>query len=132
MAVKPENQFISGVHKYLTPHKPHREKMNNPYSSGTADVWYSGTKADLWIEYKFLPRTPQRGVVTPALSELQKKWLRERHAEGRNVKVVVGCPSGGVIMRGLEWENPMPVPTFLERIASRKELADWITRETMR
>ena len=132
MAVKPENQFISGVHSHMEKHKPHREKMNNPYSSGTADVWYSGNKADLWIEYKFLPRTPQRGVVTAALSELQKLWLRGRHEEGRNVRVIVGCPSGGVIMRSTEWENPMPVEEFNERIASRKELAGWITRETMR
>jgi hypothetical protein len=132
MAVKPENQFISGIHKYLQHDAPYREKTNNPYRGGTPDVWYSGDKADLWIEYKFLPRKPQRGSVTAELTELQKLWLRKRHAEGRRVYVIVGCPLGGVIMRSLEWEQPIPVDEFNERIATRKELSDWIVRETMR
>lgn len=132
MAVKPENQFITGVHKYLASDEPYREKMNNPYRGGTPDWWYSGDKADLWVEYKFLPRMPQRGSVTPALSELQKLWLRKRYAEGRSVAVVVGCPSGGVIMFDLEWETPMPVAEFTTRIAARKDIAGWIKRQTMR
>lgn len=132
MAVKPENQFVSGVHKHLHLQAPYREKMNNPYRGGTPDWWYSGNLRDLWIEYKFLPRTPQRGVVTPALSELQKLWLRERHKEGRVVYVVVGCPIGGVVLSDLEWEQPIPVDLFLDRILERKALALWITQKTMR
>lgn len=57
MSKKPETTFIASVHKHL-PKELHREKMNNPYSSGTPDVYYSGMKADLWIEYKFIPRIP--------------------------------------------------------------------------
>jgi len=139
MAIKPENQFRTSVHKHL-PVELHHEKMNNPYGSGTADDWYSGNKADIWIEYKFLPRIPQRGdiwlcnpnVKQSMLSRLQQKWLHDRHVEGRNVYVLVGCSSGGVIMRSLEWEQPIAGHEFVERIASRKELAGWITRETMR
>ena len=130
MAVKPENQFITGVHKYLASAKVlHREKMNNPYRGGTPDWWYSAKKGDLWVEYKFLPRVPQRGVVTPNLSELQKQWLAGRHAEGRNVAVVVGCPTGGVVLRNLEWEQPLAAGEFVSRIRSRGELAQWITQE---
>ena len=132
MAVKPESQFISGVHKYLASARVlHREKMNNPYRSGTADVWYSAKKNDLWIEYKFLPRVPQRGVVTPALSEIQKLWLAGRYEEGRNVGVIVGCPAGGVILRDLEWENPILPSVFNQMIRTREELAAWITQQVL-
>lgn len=129
---KPENQFISGVHKYLKPGEPHHEKMHNMYRGGTADVWYSGNKADLWIEYKFLPRVPQRGSVKANLSVLQMNWLTARYAEGRSVYVVVGCPAGGVILCSSEWEHELPAGEFTERVASRKELAQWITQRTVR
>lgn len=130
MAIKPENQFITGVHKYLASVRVlHREKMNNPYRGGTADYWYSAKKNDLWIEYKFLPRVPQKGVVTPALSELQKRWLAGRYEEGRNVGVIVGCPAGGVVLRDLEWEQPISVTEFLKRIQTREELALWLTQQ---
>ena len=131
MASKPETTFVVGVHKHL-PRTLHREKMNNPYRGGTADQWYSGSTGDLWIEYKFLPRTPQRGVVRPDVSLLQKKWLRGRYEEGRNVCVIVGCPAGGVILRDLEWEDGLPCTEFGARIQSRADLANWIETQTVR
>jgi len=131
MASKPETKFIAGVHKHL-PKTPHREKMNNPYRGGTADQWYSGSAGDLWSEYKFLPRTPQRGVVRPDVSPLQKKWLRGRYEEGRNVCVIVGCPAGGVILRDLEWEDGLLYNEFGARIQSRADLANWIETQTVR
>ena len=114
--------------------------MNNEYRGGTADWWYSGTKKDLWIEYKFLPRVPQRGTVwlckpdvkKPDLSRLQQDWLRGRHVEGRNVAVVIGCPSGGVVLRDLEWERAFSATEFVSRIQTRNQLADWIKQETTR
>jgi hypothetical protein len=104
--------------------------MNNPYSSGTADVWYSGTGGDLWLEYKFLPRKPQRGVVDPMklLSPLQARWLRERNDEGRVVGVCVGCSEGGILLFYREWETEQPYLTLL----TRKELATRIRQITMR
>lgn len=128
MVSKPETTFYTGVHKYLPPPKVlHREKMNNPYSSGTPDFWFSG-KRDLWIEYKWLPRTPQRGSVKPAklLSTLQADWLRSRHAEGRSVAVVIGCPAGGVALTGVDWDREIPAREFGSLVVSRKALADWV------
>lgn len=132
MSVKPENQFISGVHRYIPKGKPHYEKMCNPFSSGTADVWYSGNRSDMWIEYKYLPRKPQRGIIVPALSPLQQQWLNGRYDEGRSIYVVVGCPDGGVIMRDREWDHGLPVEEYLARLKDRRGLADWIVHETMR
>lgn len=128
---KPENTFIDSIHRHL-PVALHREKMNNPYSSGTADVWYSGNKSDLWLEYKFIPRIPKRGQIDTMklLSALQAKWLKKRSLEGRNVGVCIGCPNGGIIMLYRSWETLIEVKEFVERLASRKELACQIERIT--
>ena len=134
MASKPETVFYESVHRHLPMF--HREKMNNPYRGGTADWWYSAAR-DLWIEYKFLPRLPQRGSVwlcddsvkQPMLSRLQQRWLRGRHEEGRNVGVIVGCPTGGVILRDLAWEEPLDVSYFRSLILPRQKVADWIAQE---
>lgn len=133
MAVKPENTFRAGVHKHL-PKTLHHEKMNNPYSSGTADDWYSGNCKDLWIEYKYITRVPSRVNVRPAemLSPLQLRWLNGRHSEGRNIAVVVGCPDGGVILRNQEWEMEMNPDTFRDRLVPRQAIAQWIVEATTR
>lgn len=121
MARKPENQFIAGVHKYLP--DVYFEKMNNPYRGGTADVWYSGVHGDLWIEYKYLPKVPSRGLIVPDLSELQKRWIANRRAEGRRVHVVVGCPAGGVwFLSDSDVLQGMAVAAF--NPVSREQLAE--------
>ena len=91
LAAKPETTFYTSVHRHLPPlDKLHREKMANPYRGGTADHWYDGPDADLWIEWKFIV-LPKRGnttidLVTPRgkklespLSALQQDWLAGRH-----------------------------------------------------
>ena len=131
MSRGPENTFVGSVHKHL-PTKVYRMKNHNEYNSGIADCWYSG-KRDLWIEYKFIV-LPKRdttlidlaGGKNPALSHLQQEWLRERHKEGRNVWVIVGCKEGGVIYQGGEWEIAMTAADFRAQIQSRKDLASEI------
>ena len=128
---KPENTFIASVHKLL-PKAVHVEKMNNPYRSGCADVWYSGAKGDLWVEYKFIAKLPVKSDTVQAdLSPLQTKWLRERSHEGRKVFVIIGSPTGGVILSGLAWENPVPLSSYLESIQTRQALAGWIASNTL-
>lgn len=99
MSRKPESTLISSIHKELRKdsNPPHFEKMHNPYRGGTADVWYSGDKGDLWVEYKWIPKLPTSGPVKPDLSQLQLEWLISRAEEGRNVVVAVGCPDGLII-----------------------------------
>ena len=129
MSTKPENVFRASVHRHLKKSEVHQEKMSNPYSSGTADDWYSGRGGDLWIEYKFIPRQPQRGSVKIAklFSKLQLEWLKGRYEEGRNVAVIIGCPTGGLILRDLDWEmESVTVEYFTSRLRSRSELAAWI------
>lgn len=133
MARKPENTFIAAVHKLLpTKEEPHREKMSNPFLSGTADVWYSGTLADLWIEFKYIPKLPVAAMISPDCSPLQLEWLEGRYLEGRNVAVVLGSPEGSVIYRCMDWTVPITPAQFRERCLSKQELADWIVLQTLR
>lgn len=130
MASKPETTYTKAVNRLL-PKALHAEKMNNPFRGGTADYWYSGSTDDLWVEYKWLARLPKKEFdltagKEPPLSGLQQKWLRERHDEGRNVAVVIGCPTGGMILRYPDWELPV-TPAFIH---SRLDIAGWIIKET--
>lgn len=100
----PENRFIQRVHKHLDK-AVYREKMHNPYRGGTPDVWYSGPKSDMWVEYKWNKARP----TCKGLSALQVKWLDARSAEGRNVAVVCGWERGvGVYMAG-GWRTDSPI-----------------------
>lgn len=132
MARKPENQFISGVHEYLPPESElYRAKIKNPYVGGIWDWWYSGRRADLWVEYKRIT-IPKRGgtPIVPKLTELQLEWGRGRFDEGRNMAVIVGCREGGVLFRDREWEQPVPAAVFRSRLKSRAELAAWLRATT--
>jgi hypothetical protein len=132
MSAKPENTFISSVHKHL-PVELYHMKNNNPYNSGIADVWYSGVEQDLWVEYKFLV-IPKRGDTVidlvggknPSISALQQTWLKDRDAEGRNVGVIVGSKEGGVWFPNTSWDFTYTASQFREWIVSRKELAGYI------
>ena len=122
----PENTFIGSVHRHL-PVGLYHMKNHNPYNGGIADVWYSGNAADLWIEYKFIviPKRPNT-LITIELSELQKNWLRSRHAEGRSVGVIVGCREGGVFLAGESWGSEITADYFRKIVQSRSALADAI------
>lgn len=129
--MKAENTFIKSVHnQWIKNAKPHHEKNNNPFRGGTADVWYSGTKGDLWVEYKYLSYIPVRALFVPELSEQQAIWLNERFAEGRNVAVITGCKQGGVIFSNKHWEIPINKELFLKQLKTRKEIAEWILNRT--
>lgn len=123
-ATKPENRFISGLHRKIP--TVYAEKMNNPWRSGTADVWYSGQTGDLWVEYKFIEHVPNSKKILPALTPRQQKWLNDRCDEGRNVAVVLGTPDGGVIYRNKEWMIPLSTDELLARLVPAADLAKWI------
>lgn len=135
MSQGPETTFIGSIHRHL-PVGLYRMKNHNQFNGGIADCWYSG-KRDLWVEYKFLV-VPKRDATQidlrhpngKMLSPLQQDWLRERHLEGRNIAVIVGCKEGGAIFQNLEWEVPLTTKQFRERLVSRKDVAAWITDTT--
>lgn len=137
MAQGPENTFIGSVHRHL-PYGLYHMKNHNQYNGGIADVWYSGGKADLWIEYKFVT-VPKRDTTLidlingkdPAISYLQQDWLRGRHADGRNVGVVVGSKDGGVWFPGVSWCRTYDVRFFRSNLLPRKDLAALFAKLTL-
>ena len=74
------------------------QSMSSYATNGTPDLWCSGRHGDLWLEVKYDPKTV--GAISPKLSTLQRKWLLDRHAEGRNVAVYVATSlKEGVVFR---------------------------------
>lgn len=130
MSAKPETTFISGIHKKLDK-SVYRMKNNNQYVGGIADCWYSAKGGDLWVEYKYLPRTPSRAPLDPMrlLSPLQQAWLRDRRVENRNVAVIIGCPDGGIVLVDRAWELELTVKQFTALLRSKEELACWIQEQ---
>lgn len=136
MSAKPENTWVTGMHKHLpSVDSLHREKMSNPYRSGTADWWYDDVR-DLWVEYKFIT-VPKRltteislvAGANPMLSVLQQDWLASRARNGRSVWVIVGCSEGGVIYRRpSEWEATYTAAQFTTQVLSRQGVAAEILR----
>lgn len=120
MSRKPETVFSSGVNAKL-PLTLYRMKNNNPFYGGIPDFWYSGQRADLWVEYKYVDHAPRTGLKAN-LSALQTKWLHDRHYEGRNVAVIIGMKGGGVILERLAWEKPLIDCKF----SSTAAIAQWI------
>lgn len=133
MSAKPETRFYTAIHKLL-PKQLHKEKMNNPYRGGTADVWYSGNADDLWVEYKYLSKVPKLApiAVSKELSALQIQWLRGRYEEGRNVVVILGTPLGAWVYEFCRWESDLVTPDQLQQHGlSREQVADYIRNRTM-
>lgn len=121
---KPETKFIQSIHRLIP--EVYFEKNNNPWRSGTPDVWYSGDKGDLWIEYKYLGQFPANKAIYPELTAQQTRWLNNRYKEGRNVAVVLGTKTGGVVYINKDWNNPYSATELNDRILSRLDIATWI------
>lgn len=132
MSRGPETRFIASIHRLLVNH-PYRMKNHNAYVGGPADVWYSGSRIDCWIEYKYVERLPAFIDLTDlkknyALSGLQQEWLRDRSDEGRNIFVILGCKEGGVIFVRRNWEEKHSIKDCV--VLTRLKIAVWITELT--
>lgn len=112
-----EHSYIRSVHRQLKKLAPHVYvwKINDNYQGGVADAYYS-SKQDLWIEYKYLKALPKK-PTTPIridLSQLQQDWLYARHHEGRSVCVIIGSPSGSLVLPGLGWRSSITAAEFIK------------------
>ena len=122
---KPETRYYVRVNRRLPSTTIlHRQKFSAGFTNGTADYWYSGNKADLWIEYKWADRKQGNIDVGNLLSALQKHWLNSRTNEGRNVAVIVGTPRGSQIFVGGTWERMCPIEEF---VLTDAQVAQYIT-----
>ena len=116
-----ESTYTRAVAKLL-PATVYAWKIASQFANGVPDSWYSGRKADLWVEWKYVHNLPKR-IVHPKLSELQRAWLDARYKEGRNVAAIVGSPQGAIIFTDLKWNQGLPPNDPL----SKHDVATWIT-----
>jgi hypothetical protein len=85
----------------------------------------------LWIEYKYKKIDIPRAQVVPDLSKLQQRWIKGRQEEGREVWVILGTKTGGVIYKRYDDMVDGITPlAYLENIMTRKQLAETIAAYT--
>jgi hypothetical protein len=109
---KPETGFYRRVNAGI-PKVVHRQKITSLFGNGTPDFWYSGYKADAWVEYKWVASLSRNGVdPLKLLSALQVHWINCRYAEGRLVLVVIGSPEGCVILDSGKWNHRVAKEEF--------------------
>ena len=110
MPQKPEHAYRTKIRRKL-----HNSidvwSIHDSYTAGIPDVWYSGWKNDLWIEYKYFQTLPKKHIDLtagkhPKLTKLQQHWLNRKLEQGRSVWVVTGFPTGGVILTKGAWMKP--------------------------
>jgi hypothetical protein len=120
-----ESSYIRSIHRHL-PVDIYRWKINDRFTAGIADAYYSGQTADLWVEYKYEKKPPK--TIKPNLSERQRHWLNSRLAQGRKVFVILGTPKGGYILEKGAWNAPVAA----EKLTARptKDIAMWIKAQT--
>lgn len=129
--MKPERRFRQSVTKHLK--GIYVWSINDSWHAGVPDHYYSGNLADLWAEYKYFAADRNKFDLTrpptnPKLTRLQQHWLNSQYDRGRNVWVVVGMPSGGVILEDKQWMEEVHV----EETLKPKEIAAHILRRTLR
>lgn len=126
MTRKPEGNFRRSVNQYLKG-TIYTWSIHDSFTSGVPDAFYSGAKSALWVEYKYYQVDRQffdltKPEKTPKLTRLQQAWLNSRYEEGRSVAVIVGMPSGGVMLRNKDWMRPQLISTK-NPLKSPKDLA---------
>ena len=127
MAVKPETAFTKRITSRL-PKSIYVMKNHNVYTGGVPDLWISGDNADLWCEMKYVDPLPVSVPIRPMklLSTLQAEWLAKRYDQGRNVAVIIGCKTGGIILEDKKWQDEIPPPLFQSLIKSHAQIAEWV------
>jgi len=123
-----ETGFTRSIMRKLPP-EIYRWKIMNIMQNGVPDCWFSGSAGDLWLEIKYIT-APKRinTKIHPDLSDLQRKWLNERHQEGRNVAVLLGSDIGCYIFRNRQWDSHI---RKVDLKLSRLEVVEWIKQQTI-
>lgn len=127
-----EPDFTRAVHKKISTDDVWVWKICDAYMGGIPDAYYRHRKTGgaLWVEYKYIKALPklESTRITPNLSALQLKLLKETVDSGQNACVIVGYKNTGVVFTSVdEWENGIKKSEFEGRSMSYKELAEYIT-----
>ncbi len=135
-----EHGYIRLVHKQL-PLGLYRWKINDNFTGGVADAFYSGNHGLLFVEYKYLneKKIPKKGktMIVPCLSSLQIQWLRDRYHNFKRVKqaeiiVILGTPTGSVLFTHLAWETGIPKEVLSDYAVTAKYMAGTIANHCLK
>ena len=129
-----EHSYTRAILKAL-PEQIHAQSMTSASlnNNGTPDRYLDGPGGDLWVEFKFLPRTPK--VLRPyeLLSANQMLWLQRRARHG-NAVVVIGFRISERKAAGLvldipgEWEVPHLKDGYSQRLLTNNEVSNYLAR----
>lgn len=133
-----ESDFTKRVNEKLDPRKIKVWKIKDDYQGGVPDALYlpkishSAAQTCVFVEYKFIKALPKldKTCIIPALSELQKEWLRIASLT-LPCFVIVGYKdtkaARGVVYTSNEWLTGIPKADFVNRLWSYQEIADFLT-----
>ena len=110
-----ERQFITKVHKNLSS-DIYKWKINDSYTGGVPDCFYTGPAGHCFVEYKYKKELPKRDttLINFNLSVLQAIWLTERNKQGVPCYLVVAVGNLVVITQNFEKANKYLTSEFLE------------------
>jgi hypothetical protein len=110
-----ERTFINKVHKKL-PLTIYKWKINDSYTGGVPDCFYSGPAGHCFVEYKFKKELPKRDKtpINFSLSTQQELWLTERSKQGVPCYVALAVDNLIVLTQKFEKSNQYLTGEFLE------------------
>lgn len=110
-----ERTFINKVHKKLPP-TIYKWKINDSYTGGVPDCFYSGPAGHCFVEYKFKKELPKRDrtPINFNLSAQQELWLTERSKQGVPCYVALAVDNLIVLTQNFEKSNQYLTEEFLE------------------
>ena len=120
-----ERQFITKVHKNLSS-DIYKWKINDSYTGGVPDCFYTGPAGHCFVEYKYKKELPKRDttLINFNLSALQAIWLTERSKQGVLCYLVVDVGNLVVITQDFGKANKYLTGEFLEDSMLFKDFID--------
>ncbi len=117
-----ESQFSASINASVRRYGVYAWKIAAAFAAGVPDTWYSGTRHDLWVEYKRTTAARKTFALVPS----QNQWLTKRSDEGRACWLVVATPDGIAV-----FDTPPYPTTHVEdatRLITRAEYIERLVR----
>lgn len=104
MPSKPETRGSSKFWRYL-PEWVYAEKTHNRFRIGVPDYYLEGRNGKImWVEMKWWEKAPEADVAWEDIGKREKswyaqqRWLARAWKAGVNVKTIVMCPDGVIVL----------------------------------
>ena len=128
-----EHGFVKSVHSHLSS-DVYKWKIRDTYTGGIPDVFYSGPRCMMFIEYKYIKKLPVRSKtnIKCSISPLQHLWLHRMYDQGHKVAVVLGVDHEALIMQYPKvWKEPISKKYFQDNCVPFKQVTTWIEEQCL-